>query len=760
MRNTRIIYSVTLLTVVGLYVYSQVISYKNFQNEVENQVEYYNTLYAKTVHSTFHEIEFILDGLGKELLKDKKFLDVKSSERIMQDMLDRVDYLAGFGLTDPEGNYIAFSAGIDKSKVVGLQKNPDTADSFLRTLQSDVMTIGKVYLFKELNQWVIPLRKTLRNESGQIVGVMTTGILVESAAKFFENVLISPEQISLLVNDTDLRRVFISPLKTDLYREFYSQPIAREHYAKVINKIAKSADMSETAIKDAGLNVNFEGTSDILQKKSVNSARFDKRYGIWALTMVPYETARTLFLKDRFFLKLIIFFGAIITSFYLFVVTDRKEAAIKKELTYRALHDPLTHLYNRQALSKIAERWIQPKASSFVLFYIDLDNFKNLNDSFGHSYGDQILFDVAERIKEQVPKQSEIFRIGGDEFAVFIKEKEESIGSVAETLISRLSEPYYIAEFTLHLGASIGISRFPDDAISLEKLLIMADLAMYDAKKRKNSYALYNTELQEKMKRKTSIENQLRQALARDELFMMYQPQISKNGKIHGAEALIRWKSPQLGFVPPDQFIGIAEETGLMPQLGAFIIERTCKEIRDIIDQCNEHIPDLSISINISVKQILEKNFKKDFLNVLGKYEIDPGKITIEITESLFIDELDYILPLLNEIQATGISISLDDFGTGYSSLSMLRTLPIDELKIDRSFINGILESEQDSQMAQSIISMGHTMNIKVLSEGVEEKDQFDLLNSYGCDLYQGYYFSRPLMPSDLISFIKNSRPS
>ncbi|HKL82273.1 MAG TPA: EAL domain-containing protein, partial [Desulfobacter sp.] len=210
-----------------------------------------------------------------------------------------------------------------------------------------------------------------------------------------------------------------------------------------------------------------------------------------------------------------------------------------------------------------------------------------------------------------------------------------------------------------------------------------------------------------------------------------------------------------LGFVPPDQFISVAEDSGAMASLGAFILETSCAEFRKILDACSDGADTLNISLNISVAQILEKNFKDQLLRRLDQYRIRRSQATIEITESMFIDDLDYILPLLQEIRETGVSISMDDFGTGYSSLSMLRALPIDELKIDRSFMKHINEIKQDSDIIRSIIHMGHTMNIKVLAEGVEEKEQLDLLNSYHCDLYQGYYFSRPLSAEDFVKFIR-----
>ncbi len=754
MRNIRTVYVATLLILIGLYSLSQVRAYYGMKEGVCNEIQYFNSLFSRTIQSNLHEVEMLLDSLGRELLRDQMYRDVPKSKKLMGELLKRADYLVGFGLTDPEGNYIALSSGIDKNKAIDLNKNPETIATFNEVLKSDSMVLGKVYLFSGLNQWILPLRKTLRDDSGKIIGVMTTGISVEKATNFFDNNLISPDQVSIILTEFGQRRLLVSPLSKDQYKAMYSSEISPEKYQDITENIIEATSKTLEDIKEQEFPIFFESESELLHKEVFNSAQYVSRYKIWILTFVPVETTWQLFLQDRFYLKLITFFGTTLTFAVFSWVILRKEEQAKKQLKYQAMHDPLTQLYNRSALPSIGLQWTEPRADSFQLFYIDLDNFKNINDSFGHSYGDVVLIQVADRLKARLPKKSAVFRVGGDEFVALLKIERSRLDESANLLIEKLSEPYSVAGMTLHLGVSIGISRFPEDAPTIDDLLIMADIAMYNAKKRRNSYSLYNAELQEIMQRKTSIENHLRQALHGAELFMMYQPQISREGKLHGAEALVRWKNPVLGFVPPDQFIGIAEESGLMVQLGAFIIERTCMEFRQILDQCAEEAVELTISINVSVKQMLENNFKEQLLSALEKYNIERSRTTLEITESLFIDELGYILPLLNDIRSTGITISLDDFGTGYSSLSMLRSLPIDELKIDRSFIQSILKQPQDAEMANSIINMGQTLKMKVLAEGIEEEGQLALLNSFGCDLYQGYYYSPPLTAEGLIQFI------
>lgn len=435
------------------------------------------------------------------------------------------------------------------------------------------------------------------------------------------------------------------------------------------------------------------------------------------------------------------------------------EEDAKRVLAFQAHHDPLTGLHNRFALAEVAKTWMRPNAPPFALLFIDLDNFKNINDAFGHACGDIILVEAAKRLKASIPESSEVTRHGGDEFILFVRTGDiVSIDLTCAAIIAALTESYLVSGMKLHIGASIGIALFPQDGMLLEQVIVSADLAMRTAKQRKNSYAFFNHALQDAMRKKVNIEHQLRQALDGDEIYMVFQPQIAGDGRIHGAEALARWENPELGFVPPEQFIAVAEETGLIKPLGDFIIRQSCAEFSRILRECGA-AEGMSLSINISVRQILEEGFKDKLLRVVAENRLSNRQVILEITESLFIEEPEAVLPLLQDIRKSGVAISLDDFGTGYSSLSTLRILPIDELKIDKSFVENICRVDQDSKMIRSIIDMGHTMKMRVLAEGVEENSQRLLLKDYGCDVYQGYFFSRPLKPDDFIAFAKTFAP-
>ncbi|WP_462269593.1 bifunctional diguanylate cyclase/phosphodiesterase [Desulfobacter sp.] len=762
MKHIKLLYFLTLSVLTGVFVYFQLKTYGDVRNKLVVESLHFNNHFAATTGSRLHETELLLDMIGHQLLDNDLHLDLEKSQAVMAEMLTRFPSVVGFGLTDPEGKYLAMSSREDLSNIKCLKKSDKTRESFNRTLQSDAMVIGTIHFCKIRNNWILPLRKALRDAAGNVTGVMITGIQMDKSVAFFQSAPIFPGQMSLLVNDTNRMHIYVNPLPETGYSQLFSSPVSRPPVEIATLNAKTGAGLSPEEIRKSEIGFRYEAWSQLTKEDSFYFVKYNKRYKIWAQTLIPMRTVRALFFGQGFFIQLVGFLVVSTGFLTLFHMLYRKEAAAHRLLSYQAVHDSLTDLYNRAALEDLSYQWITVDASPFLLLFIDLDNFKNINDSFGHTLGDKLLIEVSLRLKQLVPEDSEIVRNGGDEFSIFIKREEAGANSshLGRRIVSEISKPYYISGLKLRIGCSVGISRYPEDGTGFEQLMVSADLALYTAKKKRNNYAFFNSELQKIMERKTLIEHSLHTAVEENELYMVFQPQVYGNGTIHGAEALVRWESPELGFVPPDLFIGVAEESGAMDSLWAFILDTSCAEFRKILDGCSDKADTLNLSINISVSQILGKNFKDELLRRLDHYRIRRSQTTIEITESMFIDELDYILPLLQEIRDTGISISMDDFGRGYSSLSMLRALPIDELKIDRRFVKHISEIKQDSDIIHSIIHMGHTMNMKVVAEGVEEKEQLCLLNSYHCELYQGYYFSRPLTAEDFVKFYqdKNER--
>lgn len=436
---------------------------------------------------------------------------------------------------------------------------------------------------------------------------------------------------------------------------------------------------------------------------------------------------------------------------YSMVQTFQRLENEKKELYEMARTDMLSGLANRNALEEYAQRLIANSSrekKEFAFLFVDLDNFKDINDSLGHNVGDELLKKISSMISEALRSNDFVARVGGDEFVVIV-EKYHSImelTAIVERIQRYLAQTWIIQTHPISVGSSIGIAFYPKDGRDLISLMKNSDIAMYEAKNRGRArYHFFTEELNKRVQDAISLDKNMRKALENDEYQLHYQPKIDmKSDRIVGAEALIRWISPTQGVIAPDVFISLAEENGFINELGWWVL-------RDAIRQHNiwrEKGIDIPISINVSAKQLLEDNFIDGFKKLLDDNEVDPGKIDIEITEYLFLQHSEENSKILHELHDHGVTISLDDFGTGYSSLSYLKRFPIDNLKIDKAFIDDY-NSKRGSIFVETIVKMGQTLNMKVIAEGVEHKEQVDYLSKIGCDQYQGYYFSRPLSADD-----------
>lgn len=371
----------------------------------------------------------------------------------------------------------------------------------------------------------------------------------------------------------------------------------------------------------------------------------------------------------------------------------------------------------------------------------------------GYSYGDVVLIEVSKRITLSLNniKSTEI-RLNADEFIILVYSVDrEFIENYTTNLLEKIRKPYTVNNNDFKISASIGIVQSPKDAMGIETLISYTNNSMLIAKKSKNQYLFFSEKIHQQLIKNIEIEQALHTAINKNEINLVYQPQLDNQQQLCGVEALVRWNNESLGFIPPDQFIPIAEETGLMPELGAYIMNKAMAEISQLQYKKKKAF---QLSINVSARQFVQLNFFESLLHCLANYKSPYLAITIEITESLFIENIERLRPVFKKMKNKNISLSLDDFGTGYSSLSMLRNVPIDELKIDKSFVDHIVTNNNDAAMVASIINMGKNLGIAVLAEGVENKQQVTILQNAGCDIYQGYYFSKPLNLLDLEKYI------
>ncbi len=758
MNKIRLIAILVFICLVLIFVLGQLDTYNTIAKETENKARYLNNIFASAVNAKFDVVELTMDQLADRLLFQNYYLDRSYIKKMLTESKNKTKATIGFGFISPEKKYIAFSSNLDFHNVQSFSKYEDMETIFKQTSGTESVFFGRVYYFEATGDWILPVYKRIQNSTGDTIGIVATGISLESFSDMLQGNLDIQDINTLILNDIGYWRVHVFPLDKDSYEAVYSKPLPKEVIEQAKKDLLANHKMTPKDFKNFDNSLTYITRSEIRgEMTSIDAARYLKRYNMIAITSIPEKSIMAAYIEQGFYIKLIGFVLTMLLLGALFVWALRKEEASKKRLSYLALHDSLTGLYNREAYASLSRYWTHPNSSPFAIIFLDLDNFKNINDTFGHTCGDLILQEVANRILEYVPLGAEVVRNGGDEFTVLLHEAElETVTRFAAGLLETLAEPYLVAGMNLHIGASAGISFFPEDGMRLEQLMVNADLAMYQAKKRRNAFSFYDEELKTIMDRKTRIEHHLRSALQNDELRMVYQPQIDRSGNIHGIEALIRWQNPTLGSVPPDQFIGIAEDAALMGGLGAFILERSLSDFSNLIQSYDTL--NCFLSINISVTQFLSPDFEKMLLSVVDAHAIDRKRIVVEVTESLFINDMDSVLPLLNSLDNHGITISLDDFGTGYSSLSMLRGLPVKELKVDKSFIDNITKNDQDDKLIRSIITMGHTMNMSIVAEGVEEQEQVAKLKEYGCDIFQGYYYARPLNFAELIDFIKDFR--
>ena len=443
-------------------------------------------------------------------------------------------------------------------------------------------------------------------------------------------------------------------------------------------------------------------------------------------------------------------------------ITERKLA--EEEITHLAFYDPLTQLPNRRLLlDRLQQALASSARSGFngALLFLDLDNFKTLNDTLGHDKGDMLLQQVAQRLVGCVREGDTVARLGGDEFVVMLEGLSENAVEAAtqaeilgEKILADLNRPYQLNGFENHSTPSIGVTLFCGHRHAIEELLKQADLAMYQSKTAgRNTLRFFDPKMQAVVTDRAALEVELRAAVKQQQFILYYQPQVVGNGRLTGAEALVRWQHPQRGLVLPGEFIPLAEETGLILPLGLWVLETACAQLAKWAAQ-----PDtahLSMAVNVSANQLHQADFVDQVLAVLARTGANPRKLKLELTESLLVTNVESSIAKMAALKAHGVGFSIDDFGTGYSSLAYLKRLPLDQLKIDQSFVKDILIESNDAAIAKMVLALAESLGLKVIAEGVEIEAQKDVLARLGCHAYQGFLFSQPLPVDEFEAFAR-----
>jgi diguanylate cyclase (GGDEF)-like protein len=456
---------------------------------------------------------------------------------------------------------------------------------------------------------------------------------------------------------------------------------------------------------------------------------------------------------------LLILTVAALTIVLLVWQSHRVRSRAFRRASYQASHDALTGLPNRVQLHQCIAAATDPAHGSAgaALLLIDLDRFKEVNDTLGHHYGDQLLVQVSERLRGALRRSETVARLGGDEFAVLLPgvTDEQDVAAVAARLRDAMDTPFVLDGLSLSAGGSIGAALSPAHGSTAEELLQRADIAMYTAKAKRIGYTMFDSSQASTDPRKLTLAGDLRRGIEQDQLLLHYQPKVdAQTGAVLGAEALVRWQHPEHGLIPPDEFIPLAEHTGLITPLTRFVLDAALRQCRAWLAAGHE----LTVAVNVSTHRLLDLSFPDEVAGLLARWEVPARLLTVEITESAIMADPDRAMLVVERLHALGVHLSIDDFGTGYSSMAYLKTLPVQELKIDRSFVSSMTTSERDAVIVRSTVELGRNLGLRVIAEGVEDLSTWHELDAVGCDALQGYYISRPV-PSDRFDEWLGSRP-
>ncbi|NOH20482.1 putative bifunctional diguanylate cyclase/phosphodiesterase [Vibrio cyclitrophicus] len=747
-KNIWSLYALIVLLTLMLFAGLGVTKWQSNRNDFTEQQHIQVELFSSSVSSLLTSQEALLEVVGHQLAQQSDFTRTASIQirPILDKLLDTHPAIAAFGLLNTQGDYLSISSNLQLSDQKNLLQYKETRSSFLDAMASEKMVLGRTYFQESLNSLIIPMRKSISIDGKNIAAVMTAGLRLDSTIVFENNAHAGSYNTLTLLRLDNYRQFFSSDIES---LDAYSDPIGQD----VMKRISKSFnEQIGISIEDAATGKNtysFVISDD--KNHALLSAKYIPDYKLWVVGRTELSYVDNIFINE-FGILLIIFIFLQLGFYFLVKSIAKNEQRTRSQLIYQANHDPLTSLPNRLYMRRNIHNWVKNESEQFSLLFIDIDNFKCVNDTHGHDFGDKVLKQTALRLMRFRSRLSLVVRESSDEFLFLTPlTNEPEIKRLAERIIDVLSQPYEVENSQFLLGCSIGIARFPEHGKDLDSLLRSADISMYKAKQQQNSYSIFTTEMQDAHIYKMRVEQRLRIAIEKQTLFMVFQPLVRTDKSIHGVEALVRWIDGELGFVPPDVFVPIAESTGLMQKLGAFIIESSVMQIAHLHRTTEQNI---GLSINISVRQFSHKSFSEHLLATLEKYQFSAHCLTLEITESLFIEDVTLVKPIFQALKEKDIKISLDDFGTGYSSLSMLKVLPINELKIDKSFIENIAIDQQSLTMVQNIIAIGKNFGMVVLAEGVESNEHFSILKACGCDLMQGYYFSRPIPYGELCEYL------
>jgi diguanylate cyclase (GGDEF)-like protein/PAS domain S-box-containing protein len=656
---------------------------------------------------------------------------------------------------------------------------PEAAQAF-RAIEQNILSSGQPMIDREeyivdasgAKRWLLSTKVPLRNDRNEIFGLVgiarditerkRADVLRDGQSQILQMIAMSAPLEQVLGHlmhlvESQLTEIYGSVLLLDedgIHLRHGAAPSLAAAYTKAIDgiRIGPKAGSCGTAVYRRETVIVSDTTRDPLWEEFRELATTHGYRSCWSTPILSHQ-------------------GAVLGTFALYSTTVREPTAVETclidaatriagiaierkqsedRIHFLANHDALTGLPNRALFKdRLSQALLYARRYDrrVTVVFIDLDNFKIVNDSLGHNAGDELLKIVASRMVDCVRATDTVVRLGGDEFVVLLLDQPKSADIISPTvqkLRAAIAEPVKVDGHDLRVTSSMGIANYPDDGVDADVLLANADAAMYRAKEiGRDNFQFYTPALNTKAHEKFLLQEELRNAVVHSEFVLFYQPQVDlRSGRIFAVEALIRWKHPTLGMVPPIKFIPIAEETGLIVPIGDWVLHEACRQNKAWQDA---GLPHMSVSVNVSARQFSEKNLITRVVNALQDSGLEAKYLELELTESLIMQDVDQAVETMRELQSLGVQLSIDDFGTGYSSLSALKNFPVARLKIDKSFISDLPANENDKAVASAVISLGQKLNLRVIAEGVETDDQVAFLRENNCDEMQGYYFSKPI---------------
>ena len=745
--NLRKLSHITLLLLTVIFFASAYDRASNIRQHYQRENENYARLIANASRSYFQQANMILDLLGNQLLNNENYKKRDNARQVFQRMLQLNSSIIGYALMTPQGDFLLSQLEDLKlpEDLTNILQIPQAKESFLQAVEQKQMVIGRTYLLPISKRWVIPVRKPFLNQNGDVIAVLSLTIDLNNPNIFDTSILSEDVSMIHLLRADDYRQLYLQNIPELTHEKAYNQPVS-EAFLKVLRKEHQQQSYGLKKNRDNNSILTYTYRDSLHDRSFMASSQYLPELQLWVGVFVDTSAVRTAVLSD--IAKILA--GYVLAACLLIVMfrqLERSEEQKQQKLIYQASHDSLTGLPNRRHLLGHIRKQHNGQPIHYVLFCID--NLKTIVDTYGYTLAEDFICRFAQRLKVQEPEpQYWITQLANNEFLLVCKVIRNTSELLA--LKQRLEQSLICKGVRINFTVSIGVSRYPQDAKEPEALIRYADMALQESRHERGRVTFFTRDTEAAYIRKLQIENKIPQAISKGEFSILLQPQIAYPDALHGVEVLARWHNDKLGTISPAEFVSIAEHSGLMPALGEHIIERACYELSELRQRTGFK---LRASLNISAKQFMHDNFMPHLMATMTQYGLPAHDITLELTESIFIHDVHYLGNLLQQLRTEGFKISMDDFGTGFSSLSMLRKIPLNELKIDKSFVDDITEDKSAEHVIQTIILISNQLQYDcIIAEGTETQQQVDLLLALGCHLFQGYFFAKPMTAAQLES--------